>query len=176
MTIGEKIKLLRLERELSVEEFSNLINVSESVLIMIEQNKRKPTIQVLSKIAKAFNLSIQELLEDKKIENLSNNELVDLFQETVIRMNNYEQIVRQLNEEVKSLKEGILQRLQPDKISESIDLNTYKKCNICKQWFPNIEEYFTEDVCKKCHDKVIKQINKGKSKSKRQPKFCWVRE
>lgn len=58
-----KIKQLREKKGLSQEKLARLANVSNNTVINIESGKQKnPTVDTISKIAKALNVSIEELL------------------------------------------------------------------------------------------------------------------
>ncbi|HDK7179181.1 TPA: transcriptional regulator [Clostridium botulinum] len=62
ISIGEEIKLLRKEKGITQEELAKHIGVSTSMVGMYETNARKPSYEVLSKIAKYFRVSTDYLL------------------------------------------------------------------------------------------------------------------
>lgn len=58
-----KIKQLREQKGLSQERLARLADVSNNTVINIESGKQKnPTVDTISKIAKALGVSIEELL------------------------------------------------------------------------------------------------------------------
>lgn len=58
-----KIKHLREKKGLSQERLARLADVSNNTVINIESGKQKnPTVDTISKIAKALGVSIEELL------------------------------------------------------------------------------------------------------------------
>ncbi len=62
-TLGEKIKFLRTEKGLSVNEFSRLSNVSKSYISNIERGVQKnPSLIVLNKLAKTLGVPLDELI------------------------------------------------------------------------------------------------------------------
>jgi len=61
--IGNKIRKLRHQRDLSQEQFSNLCGLDRTYIAGIEQGKRNVSIVNLEKIAKAFQISLSELFE-----------------------------------------------------------------------------------------------------------------
>jgi len=61
--LGKKVKKLRGDRGWSLEELANASGVSRSMLSEIEREKANPTLTVTFRIARAFGLSLQELLE-----------------------------------------------------------------------------------------------------------------
>ncbi|MGP4069216.1 helix-turn-helix domain-containing protein [Halobacillus sp. B29] len=62
-TIGEKIRVLRIGKGLSVNEFAKLSNVSKSYISNIERGVQKnPSLIVMSKLAKTLEVPLEELL------------------------------------------------------------------------------------------------------------------
>ena len=61
--LGKKVKKLRGDRGWSLEELANASGGSRSMLSEIEREKANPTLTVTFRIARAFGLSLQELLE-----------------------------------------------------------------------------------------------------------------
>jgi len=64
--IGERIKKLRKENEITQEELAKNIDVSTSMVGMYETNARKPSYEVLIKIAKYFGVSTDYLLNTEE--------------------------------------------------------------------------------------------------------------
>lgn len=62
--IGNKIRKLRHQRDLSQEQFANLCGLDRTYIAGIEQGKRNVSIVNLDKIARAFEISLSELFED----------------------------------------------------------------------------------------------------------------
>ncbi|RSL31675.1 helix-turn-helix domain-containing protein [Salibacterium salarium] len=63
--IGQKIKLYRRKKGLSLSDLSNKSNISKSYLSYIERDvKQNPSIDVLKKIASVMDISVEELIED----------------------------------------------------------------------------------------------------------------
>ena len=58
MKVSKKIRDLRKQMNYSQQLFADRIGVSRSVLSQIEINKLKPSIDIIAKIAKEFNISI----------------------------------------------------------------------------------------------------------------------
>ncbi len=59
--IGLKIKLERVKRGLSQEQLAELADLSRPTIGAIERGQKSPTFNTLEAIAKAFEISIQEL-------------------------------------------------------------------------------------------------------------------
>ncbi|MCK4454231.1 DUF4065 domain-containing protein [Candidatus Parcubacteria bacterium] len=66
--LGQKIKKLRDERELSQEELAKFIGISRAALSEIERGNRSLNALELAKMAKVFKLSTDELLQNKRVE------------------------------------------------------------------------------------------------------------
>ncbi|MBT2693906.1 helix-turn-helix domain-containing protein [Bacillus sp. ISL-55] len=63
MTVGEKIKSLRLEKKYSISELSERANVSKSYLSYIERGiQGNPSLQVLSRLADNLDTTVEYLM------------------------------------------------------------------------------------------------------------------
>lgn len=60
--LGEKIRSLRKERDLTQEKLAELAKVDPKSIISIETGKRNPTLKTLNKLAKALKTSSNKLL------------------------------------------------------------------------------------------------------------------
>jgi len=61
--LGDRVKRLRADRGWSLEALANASGVSRSMLSQIERNQANPTLAVTLRIARAFNMSLGDLLE-----------------------------------------------------------------------------------------------------------------
>jgi len=61
--LGSRVKNLRAGRNWSLEDLANASGVSRSMLSQIEREQANPTLAVTLRIARAFGLSLGELLE-----------------------------------------------------------------------------------------------------------------
>lgn len=61
MTLGEKLKSIRLQRKITLEELSHKSEVSKSLLSQIERNISVPTVITLERITRAFGMATSEL-------------------------------------------------------------------------------------------------------------------
>ena len=66
MNIGERIKNIRQELGMSRRAFSEATGVSASYLAELERGLKRPTIDILSKIAQACNLSLSDILDESQ--------------------------------------------------------------------------------------------------------------
>lgn len=59
---GEVIRELRIQKNMSLDELSNITNVSKSYLYRLEQNQRNnPTIYVINRLSNALELDIKAM-------------------------------------------------------------------------------------------------------------------
>ena len=61
-TFGDTVKKLREERNLPLREVAEALKIDTSMLGKIEKNNRKPTKQLIEKIAKYFKVSDKDLM------------------------------------------------------------------------------------------------------------------
>ncbi len=59
---GQKIKLLRKEKKISQKQLSEKASLHINYIGMIERGERNPSLLNIEKIAKAFEISISELM------------------------------------------------------------------------------------------------------------------
>ena len=60
--VGGKVRRLRKQREFTQEELAEIVNVSSNYISYIENGKRRPSLALLRKIAKALKTNLPELL------------------------------------------------------------------------------------------------------------------
>jgi transcriptional regulator with XRE-family HTH domain len=83
-TIGLKIKKIRIENDLSQDEFSNIIGISKEDLSNFENNVTDIPVDILREIVEIFNIDANWLLTEKetmpqnkqKIGNISNSTVI----------------------------------------------------------------------------------------------------
>lgn len=63
-TLGLNIKLERLRKKLTQEQFAELANISLSHVSKIEQGLTSPTAYLLFKISKTLNIPMEEFFRD----------------------------------------------------------------------------------------------------------------
>ena len=63
MDLGSKIKNIRYNNNISQEEMAKILKINRNNLSRIETNKSLPTSEMLTRLAEAFNVSIESLLE-----------------------------------------------------------------------------------------------------------------
>lgn len=68
MTPQEKLKALRKERNLTTQELGDLCGMLQSTVSKLENGKRKMTVETLTILSKALNVSINEFLDNDQEE------------------------------------------------------------------------------------------------------------
>jgi len=64
MNIADNLKKFRTQKELSLEKVARLANISLNTVVKIENGTNKnPTIDTLSKIAKALEVGVDDLIQ-----------------------------------------------------------------------------------------------------------------
>lgn len=76
MDIGKKITYFRTQKGYSVNKLANLSGISQSYLRDVELGKKNPTVEVLSYICDALNISLCDFFDEKIIDKFSNNSLM----------------------------------------------------------------------------------------------------
>ena len=60
--IGERLRQLRSDRDMSLDDLAQLSGVSKSMLSQIEQNKANPTVALVWKIARALDVELMHVI------------------------------------------------------------------------------------------------------------------
>ncbi len=85
MNLGEKIKQLRQEKDLSLEKLAQNIDIAKSILWKYEKNQTSPSSEIIKRIAVFFNVSTDYLLfdttEKENITAISDKKLLKQFEE-----------------------------------------------------------------------------------------------
>lgn len=66
-SVGKKVRELRLNLGLTQEKLAERVHSTTSYIARIEQGKRKPTLEFLSKVAMALNVSLSDIFSQKNI-------------------------------------------------------------------------------------------------------------
>ena len=65
MTIQNKVKEYRLERNVTQEELAQIVSVSRQTIIAIEKGNYTPSLMLAMQLAKFFKVSVEELFTIK---------------------------------------------------------------------------------------------------------------
>ncbi len=64
--LGQRIKALRLEKELTQEELAVQLNVTKATISLYESNKRVPPLEKLLIIIDIFEVTIDDLVKEEE--------------------------------------------------------------------------------------------------------------
>lgn len=64
METGKRIKYFRTQKNYSVNKLANLAGISQSYLRDVELGNKNPTIEILSYICEALNISLKDFFDD----------------------------------------------------------------------------------------------------------------
>lgn len=64
-SFGKALKNLRLEKQLTQHELGKTLGVSQRVISFWENGNAEPDLETVLKIAKYFNVTIEEMLNDR---------------------------------------------------------------------------------------------------------------
>lgn len=83
-TLGQRIRKLRKERNLSQTDLGRLVGVTISWISTIEQDRATPSAELLSNLAQAFRVPMREIIqdEDKQMELQTRIKLIEVLLET----------------------------------------------------------------------------------------------
>lgn len=77
ITIGKQIKILRMQRGLSITKLAQLSGVSKGYVSSIENHKTNPSAQMIKKVAKALEVPVEKIVNLH--EDTYDNEWVELI-------------------------------------------------------------------------------------------------
>ena len=113
--IGLRLKKLREENNISQEQLANKLNVSASSIGMYETDKREPSDEIKTKIAKIFDVSIDYLIGKSDIKNPEQQEDPLGLAKIGFNMKDYTPPTETQKEQIKSLIEVIMKDNKKDK-------------------------------------------------------------
>lgn len=79
MDVGKRITFFRSQKNYSVNKLANLAGISQSYLRDIELGNKNPTIEIISIICDALDLTLQDFFSDDTISSIQNNEILNKF-------------------------------------------------------------------------------------------------
>lgn len=80
MDVGKRITFFRSQKNYSVNKLANLAGISQSYLRDIELGNKNPTIEIISIICDALDLTLQDFFSDDTISSIQNNEILKKFE------------------------------------------------------------------------------------------------
>lgn len=76
MDVGKRISYFRTAKNYSVNKLANLSGISQSYLRDIELGNKNPTIEILSIICNALELSLQDFFSENATDSIANDPLI----------------------------------------------------------------------------------------------------
>ena len=64
--LGMRIRYLRKERKLSIEDLALLANINKNYLSDLERGTRNPSLEILNRLVEAMHISLEELFKGIK--------------------------------------------------------------------------------------------------------------
>lgn len=81
MDIGRRIKFFREKKGITVNKLANLSGISQSYLRDIELGNKQPTVEYLSYVCEALEISLERFFSDEEKKNELQNEIDKLTEE-----------------------------------------------------------------------------------------------
>lgn len=85
MTPQEKLKALRKERNLTTQELGDLCGMLQSTISKLENGKRKMTLETLTILSKALNVSINEFLDTDQEQHVQEESMASEVEEELLQ-------------------------------------------------------------------------------------------
>ncbi len=92
-TVGSRFKKIRKILDMSQEELANFLNVTKQAISNIENSKSLPSISVMAKLAKEYNINLNYLI-------------AEIGEIIIVKDKNYKSIRESLMEEVNKFLEA----------------------------------------------------------------------
>ncbi|MCP3850053.1 MAG: helix-turn-helix transcriptional regulator [Gammaproteobacteria bacterium] len=104
LNIGEKITQLRKQHNLSQSDLAKKINASRTIVGNYERNVNTPSIEILIKIAKVFNVSLDYLTGEGQLSQYNND--------IIKRMDDIEQLDNETKNKLYFLIDNVVQNFK----------------------------------------------------------------
>ena len=104
--LGERIKILRLEADLTQEEFGKPYNLRKSTISQYESGDSRPDDELKKKIASDFNVSLDWLMGNSNIRNYDNMEPTIALHSDIP----YEELPQEARDEINNFIEYVKQK------------------------------------------------------------------
>lgn len=76
MDIAARIKFFREQKGYTVNKLANLAGISQSYLRSVELGQKNPTVETLSELCWALDISLRDFFDDEALSSLRNDELL----------------------------------------------------------------------------------------------------
>ena len=76
MNVAERIRFFREQKGITVNKLANLAGISQSFLREIELGNKKPTVETISLLCDALNITLKDFFDDGTQSALADNDLL----------------------------------------------------------------------------------------------------
>ena len=114
MTLGERIKRLRLERGWSQGQFAEKLNIHQKQISGYERGSHSPSTEVLIRMAETLNISLDYMVFDKR-ENMQRVAISDM--ELLERMTEIDKLSKKDKETIKAVLDTFIVKNQFQKLA-----------------------------------------------------------
>lgn len=150
MKIGDRIKQIRLSKNISQKQLASILNIPVSTLANYENNHREPKIETLKKIANALNIKLTDLMND----DLGTLTKEYLFQDNLLDIS-ISSLEYYLNDKLlKDSEKAVLMNFTNDFLLEYTEL-LKSFANIERYWDNSYNEYNTNSSLNENELKIL---------------------
>lgn len=64
MELGDRIKILRINRKISQSQLANQVGITRTYLSLIENNNKKPSLSLLERIGRSLQIPLHILFQE----------------------------------------------------------------------------------------------------------------
>jgi len=82
-TLGERIRRLRLEKNISQRNLAKMVGTSPGLISFIERDRNKPNYRIIGRLAKVLGISTDYLIFGEEARSESMSDLIDRLKEDV---------------------------------------------------------------------------------------------
>ncbi|AZV58384.1 helix-turn-helix transcriptional regulator [Clostridium sp. AWRP] len=158
MNVGENIKKFRTKKGLTQKELAQSINVTTTTIQNYENNRRNPTIKVLSNIALSLDVQLSDLICYEKLclqdllntDNTIQENLKDSGKTSIISIPNGKEALKEFSDSLEILLNNMPKTLNKSSLLE----NTNEKGNI------EMLNYFFKDMPVMPKKDTLNELNK----------------
>lgn len=135
-TLGERLKDLRNNRKLRIEDVAKKVDISRSVLSCYENDKQLPGYEILGKLADFYNVSLDYIfgkVANPKRENINIGERIGLSDTAIATIEAHKQIEIPIDSGLLNIPLVLNSMLENEQF--------------CSTFFPNFLKYFDKTAC-----------------------------
>lgn len=129
---GEKLKEIRVSKDMSLKDIEEICGVSASYIWRIEIGEKKsPSIPILAKISKAYNINLMDMLKMALEDEIEDNELHTI--RGILMSNHIENNGVELSDEAKNILVDIVEMILVKEWERDTQFKLLKKIDKLKE-------------------------------------------